>query len=99
VIPTDDLPHVFERFYRVDKSRAREVDGSGLGLAIAQEVAQRHRGRIDVASTPAEGTTFTVTLPLGAPAAGQPGQARRRGVPEPGAAPRPAAASLASPPA
>ncbi|HVG96417.1 MAG TPA: ATP-binding protein [Chloroflexota bacterium] len=65
VIPAEDLPHVFERFYRVDKSRAREVEGSGLGLAIAQEVAQRHRGRIEVASGARTGTTFTVTLPLG----------------------------------
>jgi signal transduction histidine kinase len=99
VIPAEDLPHVFERFYRVDKSRARAVEGSGLGLAIAQEVAQRHRGRIDVASTAAEGTSFTVTLPLGPPDAGQPGQVRRRGAPEPGPALRPAAPSLASPPA
>jgi signal transduction histidine kinase len=99
VIPAEDLPHVFERFYRVDKSRARAVEGSGLGLAIAQEVAQRHRGRIDVASTPAEGTIFSVTLPLGPPDVGQPGQARRRGVPEPGSALRPALPSLASPPA
>lgn len=64
VIPAPDLPHVFERFYRVDKSRARTVEGSGLGLAIAQEVAKRHQGIIAVTSTPEQGTTFVVTLPL-----------------------------------
>ncbi|HEX2033643.1 MAG TPA: ATP-binding protein, partial [Chloroflexota bacterium] len=72
VIPAQDLPHVFERFYRVDKSRARDVEGSGLGLAIAQEVAQRHQGRIEVHSTPEDGTTFLVSLPQRA------GEARRR---------------------
>jgi signal transduction histidine kinase len=64
VIPQDDLPHVFERFYRVDKSRARDVEGSGLGLAIAREVAQRHGGAIDVTSGREAGTTFAVTLPV-----------------------------------
>ncbi|MGH2350021.1 MAG: sensor histidine kinase, partial [Chloroflexota bacterium] len=64
VIPPADLPHIFGRFYRVDKSRARAVDGSGLGLAIAQEVAQRHNGTITAASAPEHGTTFVVTLPL-----------------------------------
>jgi signal transduction histidine kinase len=65
-IPPAALPHLFERFYRVDKSRARgagEVAGSGLGLAIAREAAERHGGAIAVASDPAAGTTFTVTLP------------------------------------
>ena len=73
-IPAEDLPHVFERFYRVDKSRARSrtevrgsVEGSGLGLAIAQEVAERHGGRIIAASDPATGTSFRVTLPLALP--------------------------------
>ena len=63
VIPPDDLPHVFDRFYRVDKSRSRAVAGSGLGLAIAHEVVARHGGQIRVASDPVSGTTFTVTLP------------------------------------
>jgi signal transduction histidine kinase len=62
-IPPEDLPHIFERFYRVDKSRSREVAGSGLGLAIAKEVSERHGGAIRAASDPATGTTFTVTLP------------------------------------
>jgi signal transduction histidine kinase len=64
-IPEEDRLHLFERFYRVDKSRAREVDGSGLGLAIAHEVAQRHGGTITVESDPQQGTAFVVTLPLG----------------------------------
>jgi two-component system sensor histidine kinase BaeS len=61
-IPPEDLPHIFERFYRVDKSRSQRSEGSGLGLAIAREVARRHDGDIDVASSDAEGTTFTAFL-------------------------------------
>jgi signal transduction histidine kinase len=72
-IPPQDLPHIFERFYRVEKSRSREVAGSGLGLAIAWEVAQRHGGTIQATSDPAAGTTFAVTLP----AAPEPEQAGR----------------------
>lgn len=63
VIPESDLPHIFDRFYRVDKSRARIAEGSGLGLAIAKEIARRHGGDIQVTSTPATGTTFTVLVP------------------------------------
>ena len=63
VSPAEDLPRVFDRFYRVDKSRAREVEGSGLGLAIAREVVERHGGTIGVESAEALGTTFTVVLP------------------------------------
>lgn len=63
VIPESDLPHIFDRFYRVDKSRARVAEGSGLGLAIAKEIARRHGGDIQVTSTPATGTTFTVFVP------------------------------------
>ncbi len=55
---------VFDRFYRVDKSRARDVEGSGLGLAIAKEVVERHGGTIAVRSASDEGTTFTVSLPV-----------------------------------
>ncbi len=66
VIAPEDRPHVFERFYRADKSRSRAVAGSGLGLAIAHEVAQRHGGTISVDSRPEAGTTFTVSLPAGA---------------------------------
>ncbi len=63
-IPAEDLPHIFDRFYRVDKARSREQGGSGLGLAIAKWVAQAHGGGIQVKSTPGMGTTFTVSLPV-----------------------------------
>ena len=62
-IPEADLPYIFHRFYRVDKSRARVAEGSGLGLAIAKEIARRHGGEIQVTSTPATGTTFTFFVP------------------------------------
>ena len=63
-IPKDDLPHVFERFYRVDKSRSRESGGTGLGLAITKHIVERHGGDIQASSTPNQGTTFTITLPV-----------------------------------
>ena len=62
-IPEDALPHVFERFYRVDKARSRATGGSGLGLAIVRTIVQRNRGEIQVTSTVGQGTTFTVTFP------------------------------------
>jgi signal transduction histidine kinase len=61
-IQAEDLPHVFDRFYRGRNANA--VDGTGLGLAIAQWIAGQHGGRIDVASAPGEGSTFTIRLPL-----------------------------------
>ena len=63
VIPAEDLEHVFDRFYRVDKARVRSEGGVGLGLAIAQEVAHEQHGEITVSSGEESGTTFTVTLP------------------------------------
>jgi two-component system OmpR family sensor kinase len=64
-IPPEELPHIFDRFYRVEKSRSRSaLGGSGLGLSIAQWIAQGHDGRIEVASEPGKGTTFSVWLPL-----------------------------------
>jgi heavy metal sensor kinase len=65
-ISEQEVPHIFDRFYRGDYSRRRdqETRGTGLGLCICQSVVQAHGGTIAVASTPGEGTTFTVTLPL-----------------------------------
>ncbi|RKM55617.1 two-component sensor histidine kinase [Butyrivibrio sp. X503] len=63
-IPEDALEHVFERFYRVDKSRSREIGGTGLGLAISKSAVLMHRGTIDVESKLGVGTTFTVKIPL-----------------------------------
>jgi signal transduction histidine kinase len=65
-IPADELAHIFDRFYRVDKARTRTQGGAGLGLAIAQRIAQIHGGRIEVASDGAQGrgSTFSVWLPL-----------------------------------
>ena len=63
-IPPESLPRIFERFYRVDKGRAREEGGTGLGLAIVKHVAQAHGGQVDVESRPGRGTTFRVRLPV-----------------------------------
>lgn len=63
-IPKEDQEHIFERFYRVDKSHSREVGGTGLGLAIARSAVLMHRGSIKVYSEAGEGTTFTVRVPL-----------------------------------
>lgn len=63
-IPKEDQEHIFERFYRVDKSHSREIGGTGLGLAIARNAVLMHRGSIKVYSEPGEGTTFTVRIPL-----------------------------------
>jgi two-component system phosphate regulon sensor histidine kinase PhoR len=63
-IPPDSLPRIFERFYRVDKGRARDEGGTGLGLAIVKHVAQAHGGQVDVESRMGKGTTFRVRLPL-----------------------------------
>ena len=62
-IPDADLPRVFERFYRADKARSREVGGTGLGLAIVKHLVQAMKGQIRVTSTVGKGTTFRVTLP------------------------------------
>ncbi len=63
-IPLDAQPHIFERFYRVDRSRARDQGGSGLGLSIAAHVVQLHGGSIRLQSTPGVGSIFTIWLPI-----------------------------------
>ena len=62
-IAQQHLPRLFERFYRVDKSRSRQMGGTGLGLAIVKHIAQAHRGYVTVESTVGEGSTFTIHLP------------------------------------
>lgn len=64
IIPPEDIPYIFDRFYRVDKSRVRSEGGVGLGLAIAKEVVEEHAGTIAVTSSDEGGTTFTATFPL-----------------------------------
>lgn len=63
-ITPEDLPHVFDRFYRADKARTRDDSGHGLGLAIAHAIAEEHGGTLSAVSTESAGTTFTATLPL-----------------------------------
>lgn len=62
-IPPEDLPHIFERFYRADKSRNRLTGGAGIGLTIAKAIVDAHKGSIQVKSKAGEGTEFTITLP------------------------------------
>jgi signal transduction histidine kinase len=62
-IAAEHLPHLFDRFYRVDKSRSRARGGAGLGLAIARWIVERHRGTIELQSQPGVGTTVVIALP------------------------------------
>ncbi|WP_052487994.1 HAMP domain-containing sensor histidine kinase [Gordoniibacillus kamchatkensis] len=62
-IPSDELPYVFDRFYRVDKARSREGGGTGIGLAIAKRLVERNRGKITIMSKEHYGTTVTVSIP------------------------------------
>ena len=68
-IPPEDLPRIFDSFYRVDKARSRAMGGAGLGLSIAQRLAKLQGGRIEAASDGQDGhgTTFSLWLPLAAP--------------------------------
>jgi heavy metal sensor kinase len=63
-IPADDIPFIFDRFYRVDKSRSRRMESAGLGLSIVKRIVRLHNGEIDVTSTLGKGSTFIVRLPL-----------------------------------
>lgn len=66
-IPEEDIPHIFDRFYRVDKSRSANISGHGLGLSIVKWVVEAHRGRIKVTSTVGKGTIFFLWLPVEQP--------------------------------
>ncbi|MDR1703550.1 MAG: hypothetical protein LBS19_02535 [Clostridiales bacterium] len=66
-IPPEDQPHVFERFYRADKSRSKKTGGAGLGLSIVKHIAALHGGKIELHSVPDEGTTITCRIPIQAP--------------------------------
>ena len=63
-IPEEDVPHVFDRFYRVDKARSRDTGGTGLGLSIVQQIIRLHAGSVTVQSEQGKGTTFIVQLPV-----------------------------------
>lgn len=63
-IPAEELPLIFDRFYKVDRARTRDTQSSGLGLAISQKIVEAHNGTIEVSSVEGKGTTFVVTLPL-----------------------------------
>jgi signal transduction histidine kinase len=62
-IPKEDLPRIFERFYRVDRGRSRELGGTGLGLSIVKHLIQAHGGRVWAESQLGEGSTFHFTIP------------------------------------
>ena len=63
-IAETDLPHIFDRFYQADSANTRRYEGTGIGLALVKELVELHGGEIGVTSTPGQGTTFTVRLPL-----------------------------------
>jgi two-component system phosphate regulon sensor histidine kinase PhoR len=63
-IPEEDILRIFERFYRVDKARSRELGGTGLGLSIVKHIVQAHGGRVWAVSSPGRGSTFSFTIPI-----------------------------------
>lgn len=65
-IKSEDLDHIFERFYRADKARSRQMGGHGLGLSIAKWIVETHKRSIEVSSKPNEGTTFVIKIPQNA---------------------------------
>jgi signal transduction histidine kinase len=66
-IPPEDLPHIFDRFYRVDQARTRKTGGFGLGLAIVKQIIVAHQGQVQVSSTVDVGSSFTIKLPTEKP--------------------------------
>jgi signal transduction histidine kinase len=67
-IHPEDLPHIFERFFRSDRSRSRDTGGSGIGLAIVKAIVEAHGGRVQVSSQPNHGSRFEFALPVASPA-------------------------------
>lgn len=63
-IPAEDINHIFDRFYRVDKARTRNLGGTGLGLSIVKEIVQGHDGKIELTSEINKGTTLRIGIPL-----------------------------------
>jgi signal transduction histidine kinase len=66
-IPENEIPYIFDRFYRVEKARSRETGGSGLGLAIAKWIVEAHKGKIEVRSKVSEGSLFAISFPIDTP--------------------------------
>ncbi len=80
-IAREHLPRLTERFYRVDTARSRKLGGTGLGLAIVKHILNRHRGLLEIESTPGEGSSFTVVLPRAGEESAAPGDAGHRPAP------------------
>ena len=77
-IPENELPLIFERFYRLDKARSRRMGGAGLGLPIAKAIIEAHKGRLEAVSRPGEGTTMSLYIPLLESQPDTPGQSHPR---------------------